>query len=201
MWINDFFGKIRETLKATKEPIPNQKRCEELAADAYAYCTKLYGQPINPKRPYALIRGVGEASSCSYAWGWYIITLSPELGMIEDQCLTIGHEMYHRFTMHRTGLRRQVWLDETLAVFTSLGFLQQSEFSNIADAIISNSANYPVNIDLRKLRDFHKFPWYAGLMSLGQKYPEDFYQNIVRLAVALKAILSSREFRAYPDRL
>ena len=193
MWLNKFFEKIRAVTKAARETIPNQKRCEEFAADALKYCTKMYGAPFNSNKPYILIKGIGEFSSCGYVLGRYAIILSPGIETIEEQCMVIGHEMYHRFTMHRKGLRRQVWLDETLAIFTSLGFLQQNEFSDFADTLIENCEKSPGTIDLKRLRQFRRLPWYIYLRNLGPKYPDYFYPEIFRLAVALKAIVRSRD--------
>lgn len=140
------------------------------------------------------MNGLGEQSSCSYVLIGYTIVLSPELESTEQKCMMIGHEMYHRVTMHRKGLRSQVWVDELLAFLTALWFLNQHGFSDYADAIVEYYKDLPVKINLRKLCEFRRPSWYISLKTLEPKYPENFYTEVGRLAIALKRIVSKNDF-------
>jgi len=193
MWFLKAFNLLKEIIRTADAPLANQKECEAYAEDAFRYCVSLYGQPADAKRPYRLFKGTGEQSACSYSFGCYTILISPDCTTLEQQCMTIGHEMYHRVTMRRNGLRKQVWVDELLALLTSLWFLPQHGFSEYADDVLEGYTSSPVKIDLRKLREYRRPPWYVNLKTLGPKYPENFYTEIARLATALKHIVSGND--------
>ncbi len=194
MWLRNLFENMKAGVQTTRKPIPNEKVCQDFAANAYQYCTELYGAPGDANTLYCLLNGMDDKlSSCFCSLGWYVIVLSPGLETVEQQCMVIGHEMYHRFTMHRKGLRCQIWVDELLAFLTSLWFLQQQGFSEYADAFIEGYTNSPGKIDLRVLREFRRPLWYIRLKNLGPVYPEDFYTEIARLGVALKSMVSRND--------
>ena len=131
MWIGKALRILREIVKAAQEPLANEKECETYAAAAYDFCVNLYGSPTDAGRPYSLENGIH--SGCSYWRNEYAIILSTGLKTREQQCMLIGHEMYHRATMHWKGLRRQPWIDEVLAFLTSLWYLHHQGFSSYAD--------------------------------------------------------------------
>lgn len=186
MWITKAIQLIREAVRASREPLANENECVGYAAEAYRYCTALYGMPADPKSPYDLTRGVGAHSSCCYALGRYTVCLSPEIKTLERQCAAIAHEMYHRVTMRRNGLHRQPWLDEMLAFLTSVWFLREHGFSSYADAYLAYAINPIGEIDISGLRAFRRPPWYRRLKDLGDTgYPEGFGTGVCRLAVAL----------------
>ena len=193
MWVTKCVETIDAKMKALQEPIPNQEKCEEFAADAYKYCIELFGPPADPHRPYRLTNGTDEVSSCSYGLGLYTISLSPQCETLEEQCMVIAHEMCHRFIMHRKGMRQQVWVDELLAFLTSFWILRRQGLSEYAALLLENYINLPGKIDLRKLREFCSPPWYICLKNLGPIYPEHFYAEVARLAIALMRIASSND--------
>lgn len=193
MWVTKCVETIDAKMKALQEPIPNQEKCEGFAADAYQYCSEVFGPPADPHKPYRLINGIDEISSCSYTLGLYTISLSPQCETLEEQCMVIGHEMCHRFIMHRKGMRQQVWVDELLAFLTSFWFLRRQGLSEYAALLLENYINLPGKIDLRKLREFCSPSWYICLKNLGPIYPEHFYAEVARLAIALMRIANSND--------
>ncbi len=193
MWITKAIELVGEAIKSSKEPLANEKECEAYAKAAYQYCIGLYGPPADSKQAYVLTRGVSSDSGCSYILGKYTITLSPELETLDQLCMVIGHEMYHRITMRRKGLRRQIWIDEMLAFLTSLWFLQQQGFSSYAEYCIGACQESADSIDLNALRTFRRPPWHKRLRDLSQAYPENFYTDIARVAVALKRIVDGND--------
>ncbi len=56
MWITKAIELVREAVKASKEPLANEKECEAYAEAAYRYCIGLYGPPADPKRLYVLTK-------------------------------------------------------------------------------------------------------------------------------------------------
>ena len=196
MWVTKCIATIDAKMKALQEPISNQEKCEEFAADAYKYCTELFGPPADPHKPYRLINGPDEVSSCSYALGLYTITLSPQCETLEEQCMMIGHEMYHRFTMHRKGLRQQVWVDELLAFLTSHSFLKRQGYLDYADSYVRAYKNSDEKLNVKKLREYPRPSFYNRLKNIGLRYYDEFYYDIAQLEIALKAVLRSKDL--YP---
>jgi len=191
MWLKRALAAFREIAKAAREPLTNEQECESYAAAAYDFSVGLYGPPADAGRPYSLITGVGNHSGCSYSFNKYLITLSPGLKTREQQCMLIGHEIYHRVTACQRGLRRQPWIDEVLAFLTSLWFLRQQGFSSYADFIIQNCQEGDRKPDLAALRAYRPYPWYERLRSLSRNYPEHFYTDVEHVALALKQIVET----------
>ncbi len=193
MWLRETIETIREMVKAEQEPLANAQECEAYAAAAYDYCVSLYGPPTDAGCSYILVKGVGNRSTCSYALRRYTIRLSPGLETREQRCMLIGHEMYHRVTLRRKGLRRQPWMDEMLAYLTSLWFLQQQGFSYYADFLKDNDQKVPGRVDLDALRAFRPPALRERLRSPSMGYPEEFYTDVGRLAVALGHIANDKD--------
>ncbi len=196
MWVTEYVKTIDAKMKALQEPVPNQEKCEEFAADAYKFCTELFGPPADLHKPYRLINGTDEISACWYAIGLYTISLSPKCETIEEQCMMIGHEMYHRFTMHRKGMRQQLWVDELLAFLTSHSFLKRQGYSDYAESFAQMHTSPIGKLDIKKLRGYPRPSLYNRVKDMGLIYYEEFYFDIAQLFAALKTILGSKDI--YP---
>ena len=193
MWVTKCVETIDAKMKALQEPIPNQEKCEEFAADAYQYCSEVFGPPADPHKPYRLTIGIDEISSCSYALGLYTISLSPQLETLEEQCMMIGHEMCHRFIMHRKGMRQQVWVDELLAFLTSHSFLKRQGYSDYAESFAQAYISSSGKLNVKKLREYPRPSLYNRLKNMGPCYYEEFYCDIAQLLIALKTVLRSND--------
>lgn len=193
MWVIKFAETIAVKMKASREPIPNHEKCEEFAAEAYKYCTELYGPPADPHKPYNLINGTNDTSICWYALGRYTISISPQFETIEEQCMIIGHEMYHRCTMHRKGMRQQLWVDELLAFVISHSFLKRQGYSDYAESYVQAYKDSREKLNVKKLREYPRPSLLNRLKNMGPKFYEEFYYDIAQLAIALKAILCSTD--------
>lgn len=191
MWLKRALAAFQVIVKAAREPLTNEQECEAYAAAAYVFSVGLYGPPADAGRPYSLITGIGSHSSCSPSFNKYLITLSPGLKTREQQCMLIGHEIYHRVTACQQGLRRQPWIDEVLAFLTSLWFLRQQGFSSYADFIMQNRQEGDRKPDLTALRAYRPSPWYERLRSLSRNYPEHFYADVEHVALALRQIVDT----------
>ena len=107
--------------------------------------------------------------------------------------MLIGHEMYHRVTMHRKGLRRQPWIDEVLAFLTSLWFLHHQGFSSYADFLTQKHQERDRKPDLAGLRAHRRSTWYERLRTLSRDYPEYFYSNLGHISRALNQIVDTND--------
>jgi len=108
---------IKERMAAIERYEPNEET-KEFAAYCLQQCVEWFGAPPDLARPYKFETEL--LSCCTYHFleKTYIIAfaLADRFEVSKDRhWWVLAHEMYHRCTMRRRGMRRYVWVDEMLA--------------------------------------------------------------------------------------
>ncbi len=176
---------FRRVYRASHQRLPHEEEYERLAADALQACSEWFGPPVDPKRPVGYAVSPDNISACGYFFGQYMIALNPNLDTPAERCETIGHEMYHRVTMRRPGLRREMWIDEMMAFLAEQWFLTRHGFGERVreNRRRYNSRKEPADIDA--LRRFRLRRPLVNTTGMGAWYPPNFYPDVQRLATAL----------------
>lgn len=195
MWPSKLIASIKAQLKAMNEPLRDGEQARAFADAAYQSCVEWFGPPPDPKRRYELVNRIFPGGSCGYALGSYHISVSTTLTSPEQLCAVIGHEMYHRVTMRRRTLRREVWVDEMLAFYASLWFLERQGYRDYAGFLRDDAANEPEPVDLSMLRSYRRISRFAAMWRGVEPYPKDFYSGTERVGLALAKLVGGKSFR------
>jgi hypothetical protein len=187
MW---FCTHLRQCWKYIKA-IDFEYKDEELDAIApriYARCVDWFGPPIDPNWPYQIMGGPFGTTTRDFFAKRYIITIPTDCKTLEQRVAVLAHEMYHRVTMHRDGLRRQLWIDEMMAEVTTLKFLREAGFTWYANQWLCSLYDNPPALDMRDLQrgSRHK----SGLWNaLGIEHHDEFYDKVALIGVELQRLV------------
>lgn len=185
--------RLRAWLSRWKTAPEDESELRAFADRAYAHCVAWFGQPVDPKRPYVLIRG-RNWSRCSPGWKCYFLVISDRCKTREQWFAAVAHEMFHRISWRNGGSIRyqsgQAWLEELLACLTC-GWVLENEGSSYAVTRRNWYFQRPNRVNTRKLRTFDS-RLFRFCLTLGIVYPKHFYNSVNRLGYALYA-LTGRE--------
>lgn len=191
MFLHKLVAMFQAAYKAANEPLRDREQARAFADAAYQSCVQWFGPPPDPKRRYELCNGIASGGSCSYGFGFYRIYLSSESCSPEQLCAIVGHEMYHRVTMRRRTLRREVWVDEMLASIASLWFLESQGYRDYAAFLRDEAAYEPEPVDLAGLRSFRRTSRLFAMWRGVEPYQKDFYPGTLRVGLALVSLVGS----------
>lgn len=164
-----------------------------IAPRAYDFCVEHFGEPCDPQLPYEIHRDFAR-SLCSYTplLRCYTIEIDKTRHDREQLCTSLGHEMYHRVTMRRSGAHRQPWLNETLAFLTQQAFLREKGFDVYAQYVEDVRRQETNSYSISVLRETRKKLNILARVS-GKIYTLEFGKQVERFACDLQGIVTLRE--------
>jgi len=165
---------------------------ESLSTQAYVCCLKWFGNPPDESRSYQIVRGPVAGTTRDMLTGDYFICIPPECDNIEQKAITISHEMYHRVTMMRKGLCNIFWVDEMMAVATSLHFVNEIGYSAYVEYYLRWHCDCSIILPPHLLptkREYENFL----LRPQSIRLPHEFESSIVILGLRLEQIVGWRE--------
>ena len=164
---------------------------KKLADLAYKYCCDWFGPPPDSERPYVIFRGRYSVCAYNFIGREYLIQIADDRKTVEEITATVGHEMYHRVTQRRSGLNKEVWVDEMLAALASQWFLQTQGLDEYGWRISACYWRYDKPVPVQEVRRTvrKKGPFVAWRKTF---YPSDFGIDIARLAFALEALVGGK---------
>ena len=165
----------------------------EAFAAAYRQTEEWFGAPPDPEWPYQAWEGHHGACRRNPIFRTYIISIEPGRVDYSARCSTIAHEMYHRFTMRKAGLHKQVWIDEMLAYQTESMTLLELGQSEYANRLAAWARKEPKPMDGAALRQVRRKREFLGVG--GPAYPEGFGSAIYRFSDALEALVNWEAMR------
>jgi hypothetical protein len=164
------------------------EQLEAFAPRAYGLCIKWFGLPVDADRQYRIIGGPLGGTSRDLLSGHYMITIPPDCPALEQRVAVLSHEMYHRVTMRRRGLRCQRWIDEMMAEMTALMILREEGFADYADHWLRLMHESPSLLDARALR--HAVKRKSILLgSFGFVYPAEYGPSVIVLGTKLERLV------------
>jgi len=184
-------------LKAFKKSEPqfkNEEFFHDYAVAGYSHCCDWLGKPPDPEWTFKLIpwhRSMCARDSLNHR---YLLMICDSDGS-EAICRRIGHEMYHRVTWRRSGLRSQLWTNEMLACAVSDHIMNLHGMENYVHAAeqVCVSSN---KLDTVRLRNIHSPRRLGEITRTSTSYPQDFGRDLIRLANALMALCGWESFVA-----
>lgn len=188
--LRNFIASVRSI-----KPIKDDPDLIALADAAYACCVEWYGPPDDPELPVELVQGPWNRCSRSRILRQYIIYLYPHCETMEQRCSAIGHEMYHRVTMRRRGLRRQPWIDEMIACLTAQWFLRQQGFSEYADFLQRWYSEQMERGTVAWLRKAARPNPIHRMFVPNSSYIKRFYTSVTCVGMALDRVVASKDIR------
>jgi hypothetical protein len=171
------FGPVRKFIDGW-EFEPHDPGLHEYADRAYTSCVGWFGPPPDEHWRYEIVRAPQRACAVkSWLHRRYVLYIPSEYKKIEQQCATVGHEMYHRVTMRRRGLRELAWVDELVAFLAAERLLGEQGMEGYAlqrmKRRLAATPRLPVT-ELHKVTMRRRFR--AGALST--VYPPGFYEGI-----------------------
>lgn len=167
---------------------------EQYAQAAYDCCVAWYGPPLNPQKPYCL-QQVDGTSSCSYMFGKYCLMISRKATTPEQLCSVIAHEMYHRVTVKRQGLAKEMWVQEMMALLSSHWFLGQQGFTEYAEAVKKRWLDAEGKPDISLMCASRRRLGRDWLLRGGDWYTPEFTISVGRISYALMHLLNDNDLR------
>ena len=174
------------------QPIDDEQ-LEAFATAAYKQAEEWFGAPPDAKWCYEIFQGHHGACSRIRLFRTYLLSFDSKQTEYPARCGTIAHEMYHRFTMQKTGLHKQVWIDEMLAYQTESMMLAELGQSNYADRLTAWAQKQPKQMDGAALRQVRRKREFLGIG--GPVYPEGFGSAVYRFSDALEALVKWEAMR------
>ncbi len=160
----------------------------DFAKDAYNQCCNWFGTPEDEDWPYSIELFPRDGCCRMKLLHEYFIAVRSSYKCTEQIKSTISHEMYHRVTMSRNTLRKNVWFDEVLAKLTQFHFMDISGYSEYADYSLRRNLESCTTIHparLKRIRRSRFNFWFAR-----EGYPRNFGVSVRRLAVSALEELS-----------
>lgn len=145
-------------------------------SQAYQLGTLWFGVPKDDKAATRIVRS--SVSCCAYDPIFMNYTISIINDAVQECQIMycIGHEVYHRVSHKKTGLRNIYWVDEMMAEATAFHVLQQTGFHDYASFLEIHYGLYDL-IDILQLplrcRVTHWITRY-----LDTDVPENFAQSV-----------------------
>lgn len=168
--------RIRRALHAIDAFDPALGQDEDLrafAVAAYSQCVEWFGIPDDHRIGFSIVGGPYTALARDLISRQYVIVISNELRHAEPRFASIAHEMYHRVTMHRRGLREALWVDEMLAFLTTQRILCGMGFAEYADERLRRQREEASTMSVEQLRRarplFRRYLWLSAVA-----YPAGF---------------------------
>ena len=164
-----------------------------IAPRAYDFCVEHFGEPCDPHLPYQIHRDFSR-SLCSHTplLRCYMIEIDKKRHDQEQLCTLLGHEMYHRVTMRRSGVHRQPWLNEMLAYLTQQEFLRLNDYDDYAQYVEDVRLQETSSYSIYALRETKKRLNILARIS-GNIYTLEFAKQVQRFAFDLQGIVTLRE--------
>jgi hypothetical protein len=117
----------------------------------------------------------------------YTIFLRKDYKSKEQFFADVAHEIYHRVTNWRSGLRRLMWVDEMIAFLATQHVLRGTGLSDYADVIKDhhyNRGNDEIPLNIRQLRRYNHRRPFPGI--LGSNYPKTFGNSVALIGLSLE---------------
>lgn len=137
------------------DPNVQDEKLHDLARSSYHLCTEWFGVPTDHARDYNLIYDVrNRCIPPPFARGPYLIALKK--GYAEAQYASvIAHEIYHRVTMKRPGIRCYRWVDEMIAGGVERHATPELGYAKYAKYMHKRFIESPDNFDARTIKEIY----------------------------------------------
>lgn len=154
---------------------------------AYIHCVKWFGEPDDEKWQCTLNYGYSNGCARNWLLREYVIVIRNTYKYAEQKKAIIAHEIYHRATMRRKGLRQSVWVDEMVAFLVSQQILRAENLSNYADLRIQRHLEKQVKINISHLHKVRRRRIIIGYPCAN--YPTDFGASVACLGTELEYLV------------
>jgi hypothetical protein len=155
---------------------------QSFAITAYRCCTDWFGTPPDEDWPCHIVQFRSNSCRRSVLFHEYYITVMSTYKMAEQSKATIAHEIYHRVTRLRGGLRKLPWLDELLAFLASQHVLRANGLSDYAKTRIKHARYRNCHVDLRAVKAVPRWKYIFGM-------PTWFYDAVATAGAELDRVL------------
>ena len=147
-----------------------------------------FGHPCDPTWPVVIVYGGCEMCGRNRILREYSIVLRGAYPNEAMRLAALAHELYHRATMIRRGLRSQLWIDEMLAFLTSQRILELEGAGAYAEQRFQHLHQRYQPLDLHVVQSVRtKRRWFGPI-----EYPIGFSASVARLGVDLQRIVGWR---------
>ncbi len=157
------------------------------AQQAYRYCIDWFGVPLDDNWRYVLVDGSFDGCAHNRILREYTIVIRSDYAYPEQKKAAIAHEMYHRMTLLKEGLRESAWIDEMLAFLVSQRILSNQGMLEYANLRLQRQLNSKYRLDLSSLQKAQRKRILFGLG--GITYPQGFASAVACLGTELEAKL------------
>jgi hypothetical protein len=125
----------------------------DFAERTYRTYVEWFGAPADADWPYHLVRGNCNKCTRVAILHSYVITIIRGYQTVEQRKSSVAHEMYHRVTMQRSGLRQQLWVDEMLAIMAQYNILKREGMYRYAIYALQYHIGSGKRYDVHQLRN------------------------------------------------
>lgn len=183
---------VRALAERTEEfgrPPEDHDALRRFAEISYSRCVEWFGHPQDPKCPYAIrSNDTSYHTYCCFHpyYQLYNIYISDECKGEGNRYSSIGHEMYHRFTMRREGFFEELWMSELLAQETAYQLLKENGFEELAELRRTRICNQlDGRVDYRMVSTTKRPLGVPG----APPYPHEFVVAVNCIAAAFSTVL------------
>lgn len=128
------------------------EKLHAVARSSYEICTEWFGPPADHAQGYKLIYDTRNQCVQPIGWGPYLIEIKK--GYDDEQyAAVIAHEIYHRVTIKRPGIRNKWWVDEMVAYAATRQAAPLLGYPEYATYMHKRHLENPDNFTPRAIRD------------------------------------------------
>jgi hypothetical protein len=167
--------------------LADEQQLRNYADFAFQRCCAWFGRPADADFRLCFVGAPFSGTSRSAKRRSYAIWISRQATSKEARLADLFHEMYHRVTMCCTGLRQELWVDETLAFLASQRLLQEAGLGQYAKLRLAFYFNPAKALAVPALKKARARKVLFGLY--GVHYPEGFNEGVAVLGFRLDQLL------------